>query len=146
METECLFGTWGRSGGPGKLRTFWEQDVNTVVDCKGEAGAVYSIKPDNNEKRRIMTVHKNMLLPCKYLRIDSQEKKKKSREILKNDREVGNDEIQKQTTIEEDSTDERDSFEGFYPNDIVQDNASREVDNQKVPAHSEPEQLSPVYS
>ena len=57
------------------------------------------------------------------------------------DTEVENDEIQKQITIEEDSADESDSFEGLYPNDIVRDNASREVDNHTVPAHSEPEQL-----
>ena len=63
------------TGGPGRLRPFWEQDVYTVVDCKGEAGVVYSVKPDNNVKGRIRTVHRNMLLPCKYLKTDSQERK-----------------------------------------------------------------------
>ena len=69
-----FIGNVGEKESPRKLRAFWEQEVYTVVDCKGEAGVVYFVKPDNTEKGRIRTLHRNMLLPYKHLRTDSQEK------------------------------------------------------------------------
>ena len=96
-----------------------------------------------------------MLLPCKHLRTDSQEKKQKNRGIRTNDREVRKTCTEGQKPrksdqrklkgidkhIEEDSADESDSFEGFYPNDLRRSNESREVADDAPRFDLEPEHL-----
>ena len=48
-------------GGPGKLRSFWEQIVYRVCERK-ENSPVYVVEPERGGKRR--TVHRNMLFHC----------------------------------------------------------------------------------
>ena len=51
-------------GGPGKIRSFWEQDIYLVKDKKGgERSLVYSIQKENDARNRIRVVHRNLLLP-----------------------------------------------------------------------------------
>ncbi|KAI3354598.1 hypothetical protein L3Q82_019102, partial [Scortum barcoo] len=49
-------------GGPGKLRSHWEDAVYVVMSQKNPDMPVYEIKPENGGKSR--TVHRNLLLPC----------------------------------------------------------------------------------
>ena len=48
-------------GGPGKLRSHWEQKVYRVIERKAE-GPVYVIEPERGGERR--TVHRNLLFHC----------------------------------------------------------------------------------
>ena len=48
-------------GGPGKLRSFWEQKVYRVCERK-ENSPVYVVEPERGGKRR--TIHRNMLFHC----------------------------------------------------------------------------------
>ena len=49
-------------GGPGKLRSFWEEDVFSVVERKNN-GVVYDVvNLSKSSDRRIL--HRNMLMPC----------------------------------------------------------------------------------
>ena len=48
-------------GGPGKLRSFWEQVVYRVEERKAES-PVYVVVPERGGKPR--TLHRNMLFPC----------------------------------------------------------------------------------
>ncbi len=52
-------------GGPGKLRSFWEEDIFVVKDCKGD-GVVYEVENTAlpSDKR---VLHRNLLLPCELL-------------------------------------------------------------------------------
>ena len=48
-------------GGPGKIRSFWEQQVYRVCERK-EDSPVYVVEPERGGERR--TVHRNMLFHC----------------------------------------------------------------------------------
>ena len=58
-------------GGPGKLRSFWEDDIHVVIKRKGPESPVYEIKPENGEGRKNRVLHRNLLLPCDYLPSDA---------------------------------------------------------------------------
>lgn len=68
-------------GGPGKLRSHWEDCVYTVISRKSPDGPVYEIRPEKGGQSRV--VHRNLLLPCDSLPVekpdtkDSQMKKRK---------------------------------------------------------------------
>jgi hypothetical protein len=55
------------TGGPGKLRAFWEQEIYVVIAVK-EDGVVYQVQGSTGEKR---VLHRNMLLPCDSLELDA---------------------------------------------------------------------------
>jgi len=56
-------------GGPGKLRSHWEDGVHIVVSRKGEDSSVYEVKPEaGTGGNRIL--HRNLLLPCSHLPIE----------------------------------------------------------------------------
>ena len=64
----------GRHLGPGKLRSYWEDNVYIVVGRKGEHSPVYEVKQETgNMKHRV--VHRNLLLPCNSMRTDVEPKK-----------------------------------------------------------------------
>lgn len=58
-------------GGPDKLRSFWEEQVFVVTQNRYKDSSVYEIKPENG-KGRVRVVHRNLLLPCNFLPVDSQ--------------------------------------------------------------------------
>ena len=126
-----LIRNMGEKGGPGKLRSYWEQEVYTIVDCKGDSGVVYSVRPENKEKERIRTVHRNMLLPCEHLSSANTE----TSNVEKNDKGIEKGQSKENTgnvkktdqnktsstsarSTEENSRDDADDFEGFYPNTL----------------------------
>ena len=50
------------TGGPGKLRSYWEQDVYIVLAEKGDQGVVVEVRKEQDSKARRRVVHRNMLL------------------------------------------------------------------------------------
>lgn len=52
-------------GGPGKLRSYWEDDVYLVIRQMG--GPVFQLRSEAHPRRRLRVVHRNMLLPCDLL-------------------------------------------------------------------------------
>ena len=58
-------------GGPGKLRSYWEQEIYKVVSIKDEAGVVYEVVSERKPRSKSRIIHRNMLLPCDHLPIES---------------------------------------------------------------------------
>lgn len=56
-------------GGPGKLRSYWEQQMHVVVGQKGNL-PVFEVRPEGRTcKPRVL--HRNLLLlPCDFLPVD----------------------------------------------------------------------------
>lgn len=57
-------------GGPGKLRSFWEDRVYVVTQRKQPDSPVYEIKPESG-KGRVRIMHRNLLLPCDFLPLET---------------------------------------------------------------------------
>jgi len=56
-------------GGPGKLRSHWEDKVHIIVKQKGKDIPVYEVRPECREGRS-RVLHRNMLLPCDGLPLE----------------------------------------------------------------------------
>lgn len=57
-------------GGPGKLRSHWENTVYKILGRKSPDSPVYEIVPEKGGPSRI--VHRNLLLPCDCLPVEGQ--------------------------------------------------------------------------
>ena len=55
-------------GGPGKLLSYWGNEVHIVTAKKGD-NPVYEVVPEGT-KRKPRVLHRNSLLPCPYLPLD----------------------------------------------------------------------------
>uniref|UniRef100_A0A4W5JIK1 Gypsy retrotransposon integrase-like protein 1 n=1 Tax=Hucho hucho TaxID=62062 RepID=A0A4W5JIK1_9TELE len=53
-------------GGPGKLRSHWEDQIHVVVTRKGDDSPVYEVKPERGTGRA-RVLHRNMLMSCNSL-------------------------------------------------------------------------------
>ena len=58
-------------GGPGKLRSHWEQAVHIIVEQKSDL-PVYEVTPEGR-KGKSRTLHRNLLLPCDFIQSDLPE-------------------------------------------------------------------------
>ncbi len=69
QEIAFLFATCHPRKGPGKLRSYWENEIYEVVKRQSEESPVYAIKQSSKEGR-LRTVHRSLLLPCPDLQLE----------------------------------------------------------------------------
>ena len=68
-------------GGPGKLRSFWEDQVYVVMNRRDPLNAVYEVRPEL-QPGRTRTLHRNLLLPCPFLPCEEKLDTTKSKKTL----------------------------------------------------------------
>ena len=56
-------------GGPGKLKSYWEEEIHIVESHIGKDSPVYKVYPESGHGRS-RVLHRNMLLPCPDLPAD----------------------------------------------------------------------------
>ena len=67
-------------GGPGKLRSFWEDTIHVVIKRKSPDSPIYEVKPESSElPSRIL--HCNLLFPCGELPNTSEKKNLKHNKV-----------------------------------------------------------------
>ena len=52
-------------GCPGKLRSFWEDKVYTVIGRN-----MYDVQKESDPNAKVRTLHRNLLLPCDFLPVE----------------------------------------------------------------------------
>ena len=60
-------------GGPGKLRSFWEDTIHVLIKHNGPDSPDYKVKPESSE-RSSRTLHRNLLFPSRELPNTGEEK------------------------------------------------------------------------
>ncbi|MES9882681.1 MAG: reverse transcriptase domain-containing protein, partial [Sedimenticola sp.] len=62
----------GERGGPGKLRSYWGDQVWIVARRMADDSPLYEVQPEKGTgKKRIL--HRNLLLPCDFIDLDQRE-------------------------------------------------------------------------
>ena len=102
------------TGGPGKIRSYWEQEVYRVVGKKGGLEVVYEIQPEKKRKFRTRVVHRNMLLPVTEM---FEEKEKTNPEPMKKTSENLSRFATNSQDVNEDTPNQDDSQELLLPDD-----------------------------
>ena len=106
-------------GGPGKLRSYWEQRVFTIIEKKSEV--VYTVLEEgekNSEKARVL--HRNMLLPVsQWFELEKPKKAERKQKVNKpkQDKQKKTDRNPEDPTNMQNSENEDENAEwvAFYP-------------------------------
>ena len=125
-------------GGPGKIRSYWQDRVYTVVKRMSKESPVYIVQPEDGHGHQ-RTLHRSLLYPCNDLPVSESidfgvqhrkpkqnhvGKATKERKPAKQLREVGEDE---ETDI------------GFYPNELLSHPVHNNTNTLVLPTEVEPE-------
>ena len=62
-----LVRNFSESGGTGKIRPYWQPEIQRVIEGMGDLPVTYKIQPEQNPKAKVRILHRNHLLLCDNL-------------------------------------------------------------------------------
>lgn len=93
-------------GGPGKLRSYWVEEIYIVVERKHKDSPVYVVRPEKGVGRT-RVLHRNLLLPCDFLPMEEDKFEKRKAKTKSNTvKRRRHQEVQKDGEAESTSDDE----------------------------------------
>lgn len=120
-------------GGPGKLRSYWEDKIHIVVSRKGESSPVYEVKPERGTGRNRI-LHRNMLMSCNALPLEEPAQSTVQRQTQRKQRKAQQD---VEPCVEPDETEESaslDEDEYYWANRLRHRHHQPEEQNASPPA------------
>ena len=106
-------------GGPGKLRSYWEQQIHVVIEQRGDL-PIYKVNPEGQPgKSRVL--HRNLLLPCDFLAAETQESMPQSireRRMHVHPREHNERDCQPNHNESDSGDEEEEDLPGLLPSDL----------------------------
>ena len=114
-------------GGPGKLKSYWEEKIHIVESHIGKDSPVYKVYPESGHGRS-RVLHRNMLLPCPELPTNFAQCQSKIKNISQKPTAVPN-------VYAEDDTNtanidyQEDGFDGQYPDELSR--LQQNIDNSQ---------------
>ena len=106
-------------GGPGKLRSYWEQQIHVVIEQRGDL-PIYKVNPEGQPgKSRVL--HRNLLLPCDFLAAEIQESMPQSireRRMHVHPREHNERDCQPNHNESDSGNEEEEDLPGLLPSDL----------------------------
>ena len=109
-------------GGPGKLRSYWEQQINVVIEQRGDL-PIYKVNPEGQPDKSIV-LHRNLLLPCDFLAAETQESMPQSireRRMHVHPREHNERDCQPNQNESDSGDEEEEDLPGLLPSDLPSD-------------------------
>ena len=125
-------------GGPGEIRSYWQDRVYIVIKRMSKECPMYIVQPEDGHGHRF-TLHRTLLYPCNDLPVselidfDVQQKKPKQHRVEKAIKER-----KPAKQLREVGEDEETAF-GFNPNELLSHSVHRNTNTPVLPTELEPE-------
>ena len=120
-------------GGPGKLRSYWENEVYVVVEQKGQDTPIYEVRSESGTKKRLL--HRNLLLPCTYLPVEKADVKPRDKDSARQRNRNPSSQLSKRlnrTTCTVSQADDDEDTPSFTPDQLLVEHPSNTVEHPET--------------
>lgn len=106
-------------GGPGKLRSFWEDKIYIVLNGKDPLNAIYEVLPES-QLGRTRVLHRNLLLSCPFLPSEEDHGRQSIRATKTQNNNTATNELKPSVTANEFTVEDSDDLPSFSSKQLQQ--------------------------
>ena len=119
-------------GGPGKFRSYWENDVYVIVEQKGQDSPGYEVRLESETMKRVL--HCNLLLPCTYLPVEKADVRPKDKDSARQPNLTLSSQLSKQLnrTCTVRQADDDEDIPSFTPDQLQVEHPSNTVEHPEA--------------